>query len=152
MSTEENKAIMRRWFGMEDFRGIQEAEDPKAALEETLRRVLEEITAPELVVHDTDGNITYESFIQYNIEFLTAFPDVSFSIEDIVAEGDRVALRAIGRGTHTGPYRGMPATGKKVEVSMIGIGRYVNGKMAELWRISDRLGMMQQLGVMPPPR
>ena len=70
----------------------------------------------------------------------------------MVAEGDRVALRAIGRGTHTGPYRGMPATGKKVEVSMIGIGRFVNGKMAELWPISDRPGMMQQLGVGPPPR
>jgi len=147
MSTEENKALMRRWFGMEDFRGIQEAKDPGAALEETLRRVIGEISVPELVVHDTDGDMAYESFIQSNIDFLSAFPDVSFSVEDMVAEGDNVAIRAIGRGTHTGPYRGMPPTGKKVEVTMIGIGRFTNGKMAEVWRIVDRLGMMQQLGV-----
>jgi len=132
MSIEENKAVMQRWFGMEDFRGIQEAEDPKAALAETLRRVLGEIATPDLVVHDTDGDIVYKDFIQSNIVFLTAFPDASFSIEDMVAEGDRVSLRAIGYGTHTGPFRGMPATGKKIEIRMIGIGRFVNGKMAEL--------------------
>ena len=63
MSTEENKAVMQRWFGMEDFRGIQQAEDPNAVLEETLRRVVGEITTPDLVAHGTDGDITYESFI-----------------------------------------------------------------------------------------
>jgi len=134
---------------MEDFRGIQEAKDPRAALEETLRKVLGEISAPELVVHDPEGALAYESFIQNNIDLLGAFPDISFSIEDMVAEEDKVALRAIGRGTHQGPFRGMPATGKKVELSVIGIGRFANGKMAEVWRISDRLGMMQQLGAIP---
>ena len=149
MSTEANKAVTLRWFGMEDFHGIQEAEDPKAAIVETLRRVIGEIADPGLVVHDADGDMSYDEFVQSNIDFLTAFPDASFSIEDIVAEGDRVALRAIGRGTHSGPYRGMPATGKQVEIGMVGICRFTNGKFAEVWRLSDRLGLMQQLGVMP---
>ena len=149
MSTEMNKAITLRWFGMEDFRGIQDAEDPKAAMVETLQRVIEEIADPGLIVHDADGDMDYDGFIQNNIDFLTAFPDASFSIEDIVAEGDRVAIRAIGHATHTGPYRGMPPTGKKIEVGMLGISRFTNGKFAELWRISDRLGLMQQLGLMP---
>jgi predicted ester cyclase len=149
MSVEENKVAMRRWFGLEDFQGVNEAEDPKAALEKTLRKVLSEISTPELVVHDTDGDIHYKNFIQSNIAFLTAFPDISFSIEDMVAEGDRVAIRSIGRGTHTQSYAGMPPTGKKVELNMIGIGRFVDGKMVEVWRIADRLGMMQQLGPMP---
>lgn len=149
MSTEENKAVTRRWFGMEDFRGIQDAEDPKAATEAMLRKVVSEISTPELVVHDTEGDLHYEDFIQSNISLLTAFPDISFSVEDMVAEGDKVAIRAIGRGTHTQPYGGMPPTGKKVELGMIGIGRFVDGKMVEVWRISDRLGMMKQLGLMP---
>ena len=83
--------------------------------------------------------------------YRTAFPDVRMAIEDMTAEGDRVAVRWTARGTNTGEMMGMPATGKPVRVTGIIINRIAAGKMVEGWGNFDALGMLQQLGVIPTP-
>jgi predicted ester cyclase len=81
----------------------------------------------------------------------TAFPDWSETIEDLMAEEDRVVFRVTGQGTHQGEFMGIPATGKPVTRPGIDIVRNVDGKLVEHWANIDQLGMMQQLGVIPPP-
>ncbi len=81
--------------------------------------------------------------------FAAAFPDGQMTIEDLVAEGDRVVARTTFNGTHQGEMQGIPATGKAVSVSGITIFRLDNGKIAEGWLVNDNLGLMQQLGVIP---
>ncbi len=75
------------------------------------------------------------------------FPDMSFSMEEIFAVGDRVIFRFIQRGAHTGDFMGIPATGNEFESSGILISRIKNGKVVEQWEEFDMLGMMQQLGI-----
>ena len=83
--------------------------------------------------------------------FRTAFPDLRFTIEDQVAEGDKVVTRYTFEGTHRGTLTGIPATGKRVGISGVSIYRIADGKMQEAWIEYDLLGMMQQLGVVPAP-
>jgi predicted ester cyclase len=73
------------------------------------------------------------------------------TIEDIVAEGDKVALRTTFRGTHTGELNGIPPTGRQVEVTALNIFRMVNSKAVEQRVVNDDLGMLQQLGLAPAP-
>jgi predicted ester cyclase len=80
-----------------------------------------------------------------------AFPDLHHTIEDMIAEGDRVVTRLTAEGSNTGQFYGMPATGKPVRVSEIAIFRIADGKIVEQWPQSDALGMMQQLGMIPTP-
>ena len=83
--------------------------------------------------------------------FTSAFPDADTTIEDQVAEGDRVVIRWSSKGIHTGEFFGIPATGKQVTVTGIVIERIAGGKVAEIWAEFDQMGLMQQLGVVPPP-
>jgi len=80
-----------------------------------------------------------------------AFPDVGATIEDIIAENDRVVIRKVWSGTHEGPFMGIAPTGKRVRFEGIVIWRIENGKLAERWAQIDRLGLMQQLGGVPGP-
>lgn len=80
---------------------------------------------------------------------ITAFPDARFTVEDLIAERDRVASRYTFRGTHQGDLMGIPPTGKQVTVTGIIVNRIVNGKSEEGWLNFDALGMLQQLGVAP---
>jgi len=82
--------------------------------------------------------------------YRTAFPDLHFTIEDLIAEGDKVAGRWTARGTHKGPLRRVPPTGRQVTVTGITIWRIAGGKLAERWTNEDTLGLMQQLGIIPP--
>lgn len=79
----------------------------------------------------------------------SAFTDVQYTIEDLIAEGDRVTTRWTLRGTHTGEFLGIPGTGKRVTVEGIHILRFANGQIVECWEVWDRFGMFQQLGVTP---
>ena len=79
----------------------------------------------------------------------TAFPDLRFTIEDLIAEDDRVATRTVLRGTHQGEFMGAPPTYRPIEVGMISIERIANDRIAEHWRISDDLALMRQLGIGP---
>lgn len=91
-----------------------------------------------------------EGFKQYMSMFRTAFPDINLTIEDTVAEGDRVVIRLTGRGTHKGNLMGIAPTGKSISVNATVISHHAGGKQVEVWICIDQLGMLQQLGVVPP--
>jgi predicted ester cyclase len=83
--------------------------------------------------------------------FLTAFPDLHFTVEDMIAEGDKVVARITMSGTQQGAFMGIPPTGKHVAFTAIDINRIAGGKSVEHWWEMDALGLMQQLGVVPAP-
>jgi predicted ester cyclase len=137
MSTEDNKAVVRRFY--------------EEVLNQKKRAVLDEVFDPNVVDHfappGTPGGL--EGANQIFDMFLTAFPDLHFTVEDMIAEGDRVVARATMSGTQQGPFMGIPPTGKHVTITGIDINRFVGGKSVEHWVEMDRLGLMQQLGVIP---
>ena len=83
--------------------------------------------------------------------YRNAFPDIRFTIDEQIAEGDKVMTRWSAHGTHGGELAGIPATGKTSTVTGIVVDRLVNGMIAESWAIFDQFGMMQKLGVIPVP-
>ena len=125
-----------------------------AAIEEGFHQrnlaVFDELMAPDYVWHIASTTVRgRESAKQLIAQFLTAFPDGHYTIEDMIAEGDRVVVRQTFRGTHKGDFMGIPPTGKQVSVTEIEIFRVTNGKNVENWTNSDDLGLLQQLGVVP---
>jgi steroid delta-isomerase-like uncharacterized protein len=92
-----------------------------------------------------------EGYKQFFTIYSTAFPDMHYAIEDMVAEGDKVATRWTMTGTHQGELMGIPPTGVRITVTGISMSRFADGKLAEGWNSYDILGMMQQLGVIPLP-
>ena len=82
----------------------------------------------------------------------SAFSDFSLIIEDLVVNGDTVWGRMTGRGTHAGQFGPMAPTGKKVEITVIDIMRFADGKLVEHWGVADRFALMEQLGMKPPPK
>lgn len=114
--------------------------------------LVDKIFATNFVNHNPNrpevGNLS--SYKQYVANVRDAFPDFNITIEDIVAEGDKVAIRYIWSGTHKGELMGLPPTGKQVKVTGMQIFRIASGKVVENWWNSDYLGLMQQLGVIPP--
>ncbi len=138
MSTEENKAIARRWYE-EGISGHNVA-------------VLDELFAPDFVNHDSGAPTgDREGLKQLLAGGLSAFPDLQATIADMVAEGDKVVVRSTLHGTHQGALMGIPATGKAVAITGLYLLRFAQGKIAEAWVEQDNLGMMQQLGVIPAP-
>jgi steroid delta-isomerase-like uncharacterized protein len=141
MNTEPNKSILRRYF--------EEAWN-KGRLD-----VLDEIVAPHYVNHDPavpglpDGP---EGLKLIMAGFRAAFPDLRFTVEDLIAEDDRVVTRWTMRGTHLGEFAGLPPTGRQVISGGMQIERVLNGQIVEHWRKSDDLGLMQQLGAIPAPQ
>jgi steroid delta-isomerase-like uncharacterized protein len=79
-----------------------------------------------------------------------AFPDIHYTINDMVAEGERIATRWTLRGTHLGEFFGIAATGNSVSVEGIHILRFVEGQIVECWEVWDQLSMLRQLGTVPP--
>jgi predicted ester cyclase len=84
--------------------------------------------------------------------FRSGFPDRRMLVEDIICEGDKVAVRVTQQGTHQGIFQGIIPTGKQVNVTAIAIFRVADGKIAEEWLSSDRLGLLQQIGAFPQPQ
>jgi len=91
-----------------------------------------------------------EESIEHIRQFLTAFPDSHLTIKDLIAEDDRVVARLVATATNTGPFAGQPATGKKVEIHSNRIYRIANNKIVDTWAMQDRLGLMEQLGLVQP--
>jgi steroid delta-isomerase-like uncharacterized protein len=119
--------------------------------------VIDEIYAADYIRHDpvSPEIIGSDGVKQLIATYRTAFPDVHFTVDDLVAEGDLVAGRFTSTGTNTGDLMmdpPIPATGVQGTLTHISIYRIVNGKIVEEWAEWDALGMMQQLGVMPPTR
>jgi steroid delta-isomerase-like uncharacterized protein len=92
-----------------------------------------------------------EGFKQLVSMFRTAFPDLNMVIDDMLADGDKVAFRWTGTGTHQGDLMGIPPTGKRVTTTGLVISRFAGDKVVEDYEIIDTLGMMQQLGIVPAP-
>jgi steroid delta-isomerase-like uncharacterized protein len=81
--------------------------------------------------------------------FADAYPDSEFTIDEMIGEGDRVVTKKTLRGTHTGEFGGIPATGKRVTLQYVDIMRVRDGRILEHWASMDQLSWLQQLGVMP---
>jgi steroid delta-isomerase-like uncharacterized protein len=117
--------------------------------------VVDELIAPDYVLHDPGvpgGELRgLEAFKERWVSmFRTAFPDLRIVIEDQVAEGEKVASRYTGSGTHQGDLRGFPPTNNRIEVTGTITSRFAEGKIVEEWNNLDSMGMMQQLGIVPP--
>lgn len=82
---------------------------------------------------------------------LSAFSGTSSTVEDVIAEGDKVVTRITFRGTHTGDMMGIPPTGRSVTVDETIIDQFADGRIVESWRLFDQMAMMQQLGLIPTP-
>ncbi len=105
---------------------------------------------PYVVFHNASLTLQgLEAVKQFVSLFLAAFPDGRFTVEDMVAEGDKVVARHTFRGTHQGNFMGIPPTGKQVTATGMSMGRAVNGKGVKVWVNGDDLGLLQQLGVVP---
>jgi steroid delta-isomerase-like uncharacterized protein len=139
MSAQENKAIVRRFVDEVQSEGNIDA--------------ISELCSPELVNHSAPPEVpsNREGVKQLTAMFRQAFPDSYFTVEEMVAEGDKVATRKTFHGTHQGEFMGIPPTGQRVSIGLIDIVRIADGKVVEHWSMGDTLGMMQQLGVIPQP-
>ena len=114
-----------------------------------------EATTPDYVIYSPSGNpnpASREEAVENVKMFWKGFPDISFNIEELIAVGDKIIVRFIARGTHEGEFMGIPATGKKIEVSAIIISRIEDGKFVEEWEEMDTLGLMMQLGMEFKPK
>ncbi len=112
----------------------------------------QEVIAPEMIVHGAGGQpvkMGPAGLVELIKAWRTAFPDGQMTIDDLIVEGDLVGIRNTWRGTHQGEFYGIPPTGRRVEVTSIGLDRVVDGKVVEGWGELDMLGMMQSLGAMP---
>ena len=115
--------------------------------------VADEVTDPDFLDHEAHpgGDRGPESMRQVITMLRTAFPDLHFAIEHLVAEGDTVAGRLTMSSTHKGPLMGVPPTGRSVRQNSMHFVRFRDGKAVEHWGVRDDLSMMRQLGVIPSP-
>jgi len=142
MSTEQNKATARRWF----FDIIKKGQ----------LAVADEIFAANHIIHDPHAPPSGwpngpEGLKMVASVFGGGFSDWNITIEDQIAEGDKVASRWTASATQTGPLQGMPPTGKAVRVTGVNVTRFAEGKIVESWFNFDMLTLLQQLGAIPTP-
>lgn len=140
MSIEENKAVIRQWLEEGWSKG-------NLGLADTL------IDA-NFVVHGAGGQAVPsgpQGVKELVAAWRTGFPDGEMSIDDLLADGDKVIVRMTWRGTHSGDFYGVRPTGKRVAVTSIGIDRVADGKIVEGWGEVDMLSMYEQLGAITPP-
>ena len=139
MSLEDNKAVIRRFNDEAWNRGNLD--------------IVDELVAPNFTTHFgiASGQHGMQGSsvdtLKRNISKLrNSFPDIHVTIDDVIAEGDKVVVHRTTRGTHKGEYLGINGTDKQVAWVSIGIYRIVDGKLQELWQASDQLGALQQMG------
>jgi steroid delta-isomerase-like uncharacterized protein len=139
MSAEENKAIVRRFWGVWEEGNID---------------LVDELLAPDYINHtpaSPDQPTGPEGVKGVVAMFRSAIPDLRVVVEDMIAEGDKVVVRYTLEGTHEGELFGVPPTGQRLNIKSIAVERVSDGKIREHWRVTDSLDMMQQLGVIPAP-
>lgn len=136
MSLQENKALVRRY--------VEEVQSQHNLA------AIDELFSPAFINHsnvaDPPGT---EGTKRFFAMLFTAFPDARFTIHLQLAEGDQVMTYKTLHGTHLGDFMGIPPTGKQVSFDGVDVFTVVDGKLAEHWSVSDVLGLMQQLGVIP---
>jgi steroid delta-isomerase-like uncharacterized protein len=137
MSIEENKSVLRRFW--------------QEVFNEKKLAVVDEIFAPNWVYHGAGGQEVHgpEELKKFLSMYFNAFPDFHADIEDLFAEGDKVASRAICRGTHKGELMGIAPTNKPVEIPVIAISHLSDNRIIEDFELVDLFGMFQQLGISP---
>jgi steroid delta-isomerase-like uncharacterized protein len=110
-----------------------------------------DLLADDFVEHESNEfPPTKDGVKQFFSHLRSAFPDLSMTIEDAIASGDKVVTRVRCTGTNAGEFMGMPATGKSIDVQAVDIIRFgEDGKAVEHWGVTDSMTMMQQLGVVP---
>jgi steroid delta-isomerase-like uncharacterized protein len=128
----ENKALIRRYV--------------EECIAKNDMSLMDELLAPGYVWHAPTGDFDLKAYKQFQPSVLAAFPDGYWTIDDMIAEGDRVAWRFTFHGTHRGEFMGFPATGRQVTMAGMVISRIARGRIAEEWEIWDGAGMAQQLG------
>lgn len=138
MSLEENKALVRRYL--------------EEAWNQGNLGILDEVMAPTYVRYMSGqaAPLDRKGQKQRIAGFHQALPDLHLTIEDLIAEGDRVVFRITVHGTQQGPLMGIAPTGKLISVSAIDIARIVEGNIVEHWGQMDTFGLLQQLGALPP--
>ena len=140
MSTEENKAIVRR---------INDEVWSEGHLD-----VIDELIADEFiatVVGAPEQIRGQQGFREFVVMYRTAFPDLRITVDEQFAEGETVVTRWTATGTNEGELMGIPATGKQATVAGININRVSGGKLVEGWGLFDQLGLLQQIGAVPVP-
>ena len=137
MSTDGNKALLRRVWDEVYGQGRLDS--------------IEEFVLDDVIAHEPDGDVRgIEDLKRYLATYLTAFPDTSVTVEDVIAEEDKVVSRYTVSGTHRGPTEEYgPPTGRPIVVEGITIYHFSAGKLAEMWDRYDNLAVMQQLGLTP---
>lgn len=133
MSIAKNKALVRRLY---EFLNKKELD---AAYE---------YFAPGFIFHSPAGDLSLAQMKQLDTDFYAAFPDMSVTVEETVAEGDSVSVRVNYRGTHRGEFIGIAPTGNKIDITNANTLRITGGKFIEGWNVTD-IRLMQQLGSMP---
>jgi hypothetical protein len=141
MSTEEIKAYEHRLF--------ETMNKGKAVV----TAALSEYFAPDFVFHSPMGTELHglKELEQFFSRLYDAFPDIQYTLNDLVVEGDKAAVLWTWSGTHSGAFMGVPPTNKKMTFWELEIDRFIGGKQVECWMRMDTLCMMQQLGVIPTP-
>ncbi len=139
MSVENNRATVKRYYD-EVFNGHN-------------AELIDLLAVEDYVENDPfAGQGNGRSDLKARVEaILGAFNPVRFTVEDIVAEGDRVVVRWSQVGTQSGPFMGMPPTGREYRINGIDVHALREGRMAEHWHVVDQLGLLQQLGAIPAP-
>jgi len=131
MSLEENKAIIRSLYEADNKKDLS---------------ILDELISPDFFdpIFELRGP---ESYKRFETEFFEGFPDWQETIEDMVAEGDKVWVRFTAEGTHRGEWQGLAPTGKKITASCVQIWRLAEGKVVEKYSIIDWISALEQLGI-----
>ncbi len=140
MSTEANKAIIRRWW--------------EAINQGNADTIIDDIYTADYTLHDPslpEPVVGTQGVHEFIANVTAAFPDLQMTMDDLVAEGDRVVQRLTARGTHQGEFLGVPASGKTITIWLLVISRMADGKVAEEWQMIDALTLMQQIGAVPIP-
>ena len=139
MNADKNKAVVRRYY--------------EEVLNAGRLDVIDVLATDDYVEHDpfpgqSDGRPDLK---QRAATLLAAFSPLTFAIEDVIAEGDRVVVRWRSAGTHSGEFLGIPPTDRSYEIAGIDIHRVADGRMAEHWHVVDQFSQLQQLGLLPAP-
>lgn len=113
---------------------------------------LDDLVAPDLVEHQSGIRPGRDGLKAAIAALRTAFPDLHLVIEDSASGGDRTWIRMRGTGTHQGPFMGLPATGRPIEITVIDVCRFEGDRLVEHWGVADRFAVGQQLGLVPDRR
>lgn len=138
MSLESNKAVVRKWI--------------EQGWNKHNINMIDETYLPNFTQHGGGPDLKSAAELKaFVADYLKAFPDLTFTIEDLVAEGDRVVWRFLATATHQGPLMSIPPTGRTASVTGIVVFRIANDRIAEGWLNLDVLTMLQQIGAIPVP-